>query len=110
MKSVPADLQHDPVVEELLEWAVGRASVRAMLLTSTRTNPQAAVDPLSDHDVVLIVDDIRPYSQGSSWLGDFGDVLVTYWDPIYKSPETGLEIFGNVVQYVSGRKIDFTLL
>jgi aminoglycoside 6-adenylyltransferase len=103
------ELRGDAVVAELLEWASARPSIRAILLTSTRTYPNAVVDALSDYDVILVVPDIKPYYQDRSWLSEFGDVLVTYWDPIYKSTQTGLEIFGNVVQYESGLKIDFTL-
>ena len=83
---------------------MGRDSVRAMLLTSTRANPQAAVDALPDYDIIMVVPDIRSYYDDRSWLGDFGKVLTTYWDPIYQSPETGIEVFGNVVQYASGLK------
>lgn len=109
MRTTLDELRGDAVVAELLAWANARSSIRAMLLTSTRTYPNAAVDALSDYDVILVVPDIQPYYQDRSWLSDFGDVLVTYWDPIYTSPETGLEIFGNVVQYENGLKIDFTL-
>lgn len=109
MSSIPDELRDDSVVAKLLEWAQARSSIRAMLLTSTRADPNAVVDVLSDYDVILVVPDIQPYHKDRSWLADFGDVLVTYWDPIYKSPETGLEIFANVVQYESGLRIDFTL-
>jgi Streptomycin adenylyltransferase len=90
--------QSDQVVAKLQKWATERASIRAMLLTSTRANPHAIVDPLSDYDIILVVDDIRSYYQDRIWLDNFGEVLVTYWDPIYQSPETGIEILGNVVQ------------
>ena len=109
MSSMPDEVRDDSLVVKLLEWAKARPSIRAMLLTSTRAYPNTVVDALSDYDVILVVPDIQPYFQDRSWLADFGDVLVAYWDPIYQSPETGVEIFGNVVQYESGLKIDFTL-
>ncbi len=80
-----------------------------MLLTSTRAVPNAPMDHLSDYDVVLILEDIHPFHEDRSWLGDFGDVLVTYWDPIYPDPDYGTEKFGSVIQYADGLKIDFTL-
>jgi aminoglycoside 6-adenylyltransferase len=82
-----------------------------MLLTSTRAVPvpNAPVDDFSDYDVVLFVHDIHPFHQERSWLQDFGEVLVAYWDPIYLDPDFGLEKFGNVTQYAEGLKIDFTL-
>jgi len=99
----------DPVIAKLIQWAEQRDAIRAMLLTSTRAVPNATVDELSDYDVVLVVEDIHPFHEERSWLKDFGEVLVTYWDPIYPDPEYGLEKFGNVIQYADGLKIDFTL-
>ena len=101
----------DPVSARLVEWAEGKASIRAMLLTSTRAVPlpNAPVDEFSDYDVVLFVEDIHPFHEDRAWLQDFGEVLVAYWDPIYRDPDFGFEKFGNVTQYSDGLKIDFTL-
>ncbi len=68
------------------------------------------LDAWSDYDVVLVVRDIHPFHVDRSWLSDFGDVLVAYWDPIHLDPDTGLEKGSNVVQYEGSLKIDFTLL
>ena len=102
-------VNHDPreVIRHLTRWAERRDPVRAMLLTGNRANPSAPVDVLSDYDVVLVVEDVRPFFEDRSWLYDFGEVLVAYWDPIY--PDQGIEQTGNVVQYADGLKIDFTL-
>lgn len=104
---------HDPsvVISNLIQWATEQDSIRVMLLTSTRAVPvpNAPVDDFSDYDVVLIVEDIHPFHEERSWLSDFGEVLVAYWDPIYPDPDFGLEKFGNVTQYSDGLKIDFTL-
>jgi aminoglycoside 6-adenylyltransferase len=97
------------VIQQLIQWAEQRASVRAMLLTSTRAIPNAPVDIFSDYDVVLIVEDIHPFFEDRSWLEDFGEVLVVYWDPIYIDPDYGIEKVANVTQYADGLKIDFTL-
>lgn len=99
----------DQVITTLIQWAEQRDAIRAMLLTSTRAVPNAPVDELSDYDVVLVVEDIHPFHEDRSWLQDFGDVLVTYWDAIYPDPDYGIEKFGNVIQYADGLKIDFTL-
>ena len=100
---------HDAVIGKLVQWAEERDTIRAMLLTSTRAIPNASVDIFSDYDVVLIVEDIRPFYEERSWLADFGEVLVVYWDPIYPDPEYGSQKFANVIQYADGLKIDFTL-
>jgi aminoglycoside 6-adenylyltransferase len=67
------------------------------------------VDVLSDYDAVLVVEDVRPFFEHRSWLGDFGEVLVAYWDPIYSDPDHGIEQTGNVTLYADGLKIDFRL-
>jgi aminoglycoside 6-adenylyltransferase len=101
--------QSDEIIERLQAWAQAQDPVRAMLLTSTRAVPNAAVDALSDYDVVLVVRDIHPFFEDRSWLAAFGRVLVSYWDAIYPNPEHGIEQTGNVIQYEDGLKIDFTL-
>ncbi len=93
----------------LVQWATAHSPIRAMLLTSTRAIPGAPVDALSDYDVILIVQDIHPFVVDHTWLNDFGDVLVAYWDPIYSDPVFGIERCGNVIQYADGLKIDFSL-
>ena len=103
--------KHEPreVIRRLVRWAGRRDAVRAMLLTSTRARPDAPVDLLSDYDIVLVVEDIRPFFEDRSWLEDFGGVLVAYWDTIDPDPDHGVEQTGNVVQYADGLKIDFRL-
>lgn len=78
-----------------------------MVLTSTRTVPNAALDLFSDYDLILILTDIYPLFEDRRWLGDFGPVLTVYRDPILL--QDGLEESGYVVQYEDGLKIDFTL-
>ncbi|HKH10700.1 MAG TPA: aminoglycoside 6-adenylyltransferase [Rubrobacter sp.] len=104
-------VEHDPsdVLRRLTRWAGQRDPIRAMLLTSTRANPSAPVDALSDYDVVLVVEDIHPLFTDRSWLEDFGEVLVAYWDPVYPEHDHGIEQTGNVTQYADGLKIDFRL-
>ncbi len=100
----PAD-----VLRRLVEWAIGRNDVRAVLLMSSRAKPTARVDMFSDYDVLLAVMDIRALYTERSWLSDFGRVLVTYWDPIEADPQHGIEQTGNVIQYADGLHFDFRL-
>ncbi len=101
--------QSSAIIDRLIHWAEPQAAIRAMLLTSTRAIPDAPLDAFSDYDIVLVVQDIHPFYGDRSWLGDFGEVLVEYWDPILPAPGCGIEQVNNVIQYVDGLKIDFTL-
>lgn len=102
---------HNPsdVFHRLIQWGEGTDLIRAMLLTSTRAQPHAALDVFSDYDVVLVVTDIHPFFVDRAWLEEFGQVLVAYWDGIELESEYGIEQTGNVVQYANGLKIDFRL-
>jgi len=97
------------IYADLIIWASERRQIRAMLLTSSRAIPGAPVDALSDYDVILIVEDIHPFVSERSWLNDFGDILVVYWDPLIPDSTFGIEKCSNVTQYADGLKIDFTL-
>lgn len=99
----------DSLTRHLVTWGERREDVRAMLLTSTRAVPDSKLDALSDHDVILVVRSIVPFVTDRDWIGDFGEVLVAYWDPVEPDSETGIEQSGNIVQYADGHKIDFSL-
>ena len=102
----------DPPSEDILlghlhQWVAGRDTVRAAILTSTRALPGAPTDLFSDYDVILAVTDVRPFFEDRNWLGDFGDVLAVYRDPIQH--RDGGESFAYITQYADGLKMDFTV-
>jgi aminoglycoside 6-adenylyltransferase len=97
------------VTPTLIQWAMARSPIRAVLLTSTRAIPDAPIDAISDYDVILIAQAIHPFMADRAWLHDFGEVLVAYWDPIHPDPVFGIDPCGNVTQYADGLKLDFTL-
>ena len=99
----------DDVINHIIKWGKQQDSIRAMLLTSTRAVPNAPLDEYSDYDVVLVVKDIHLFFEDRSWVEEFGNVLVPYWDPIHLDPDHGIEKVANVIQYADGLKIDFTL-
>ncbi len=101
-------LGYDPL-DQIIQWAAAHDSVRSVILTSTRAIPGAKVDALSDYDVILIVQDIHPYVADRTWLNDFGEVMIAYWDEIHPDPHFGIPVCANVTQYMEGLKIDFSL-
>jgi len=97
----------DSVLDHLVRWAGEREDVRALILTSTCTDPEARTDVFSDFDVILAVTDIRPYFADRAWLSEFGDVLVLYRDPLRN--RDGGQSFAYITQYRDGLKIDLTV-
>ncbi len=54
--------QEKNMAEVVSAWAAETDNVRVAILTSTRANPHAPVDELSDYDIVVYVTEIRKYS------------------------------------------------
>jgi aminoglycoside 6-adenylyltransferase len=102
-------MQPPDTEQRIIRWAGSQSEIRAVLLTSTRAVPNAHMDALSDHDVILIIRSLQPFVEDRSWINDFGEVLVVYWDPVFPDPDFGMDRTANVTQYASGLKIDFTL-
>jgi aminoglycoside 6-adenylyltransferase len=99
----------DPTIDRLQRWAEARPDVRALIITSTRAVPDAHVDAYSDYDVILVVTDVPAMLEDPTWLSDFGEVLIAYWDPLEEDPLTGGHQVGSIVNYTDGLKIDFSL-
>lgn len=95
----------EAVLGRIVRWAEARASVRAVILTSTRARPGAAVDALSDYDVILYATDPASFLSGRSGTADLGPVLV-------QMPPAGhaWDYPTRLVLYEDGTKIDFTIL
>jgi aminoglycoside 6-adenylyltransferase len=103
-------IQNDPNIQRFIRWGQEHVAVRAMLLTGSRANPNAAVDAWSDYDLLLVVEDVHPFYADRAWLGGFGRVIVAYWDPLQPVPDfAGLEQVSNVVLFQDGLKIDFVV-
>ncbi len=99
----------DKVIQQLINWTEERESVRAAILTSTRTMPGTTPDLFSDYDVILAVTDIHPFFEDRGWLGDFGSVLGVYRDRI--RVEHGYESIAYITKYEDDHlKIDFTVM
>ena len=97
----------EKVIDQLVHWANQKESVRAVILTSSRAIPHAALDLFSDYDVILVLRSIEPFYVDRIWLEVFGPVLAVYRDPIIE--DNGQKRSAYVVQYENGLKIDFNL-
>ncbi len=104
---ITAQQREQQMLEWLVEWGGAHADVRAMILTSTRANPDHRTDALSDYDVIIAVRDVRPWLEDRSWLNDYAPVLVYYADPPsdwFGHPSTGF-----ITQY-DDMKIDYSIV
>lgn len=93
------------VIQRVLRWAAAQSSTAAVVRTGSRAG-RGPVDALSDHDLILFLDDPRLLEEEDGWFHEPGPVLV--W-----IPET-VEHLGRTVQtrlvlYEDRTRVDFTL-
>lgn len=99
----------DPIIQQFLAWGQDCEDIRALILTSTRTKPDAKLDPFSDYDLIIAVRDVMPYFESREWLETFGTVLVLYRDPM--QVEGDAQRFAYITQYEADfLKIDFSVV
>ena len=95
-------MDHQTVLEHILEWAQTDPNIRASVLTGSLARDPEAADAESDLDVELYVTDPALLLQDDTWYHQFGEVLVVEalenpgWHPT------------RLVYYADG-KIDFMI-
>ena len=96
----------DTVIQRLTRLGEERDSVRAMILTGSRANPNFPRDILSDYDVILYTLNVAPFVESEEWFRELGPVLVSI-QPGFE--EMGRWVCTRLVLYEDGTKIDFTV-
>ncbi len=99
------DQQHG-FIRILTEWAEAQPLVRALLLTSSRADPLAPVDTLSDYDIIVVATETQPLASGEGWLGAYAAPLVRFRD---SGTRRGQGTHARLVLYEDGTKVDYTL-
>jgi aminoglycoside 6-adenylyltransferase len=96
--------REDPAIRELIALGERYDEIRAVILTSSRANPDAPRDILSDYDAELYVSDFAPFAGSDDWFEALGTVLVVYRED---RDEDGYRWHTRLVLYEDGTKIDF---
>lgn len=103
---MPLEFLQKDVLGQLVEWAEGHPLIRALILTSTRAQPGAGVDVLSDHDVILAVTDADEFATDDAWQSGYGTPAARWGD---EHKVFGLKTFFRGVVYEDGAKIDYMI-
>ncbi|WP_063802116.1 aminoglycoside 6-adenylyltransferase [Streptomyces sp. WM6378] len=95
---------HEAFVARLLEWAMDRTDIEAVVRTGSRARRDGKVDALSDHDIELYTTEPDRYREGTDWLGELGEISVAVglegpWD----NP-------AHLVFFADGLKADFQVV
>lgn len=95
----------DDFLAELATWAAARDDVRAVVLVGSQARTEAPADEWSDVDVVLFVDDPRPYAADAVWVARFETAELTFVEPT----AVGGQVERRVL-YTNGLEVDFSLM
>lgn len=96
----------EDAIQTLQTWAETDDSVRAVILTGSRANPDSATDILSDYDVELYVSSIQPF-MSDDWLSFFGKVMVVW--PIKPMSTFHKDWITRLVLFENSFRIDFQI-
>ncbi|NMC35846.1 aminoglycoside 6-adenylyltransferase [Candidatus Beckwithbacteria bacterium] len=100
-------MNSDKVVNQLRKWAKFNDVVRAVVLTSSRSdNTNATVDQFSDYDVVVYVNSLDDF-RNDDWLPFFGKILVKW--PLKPESEFGENWLTRLVIFENRTRIDFQI-
>ncbi|AZN43438.1 aminoglycoside 6-adenylyltransferase [Paenibacillus albus] len=90
----------EELLSQLLAWTERHSLIRAVIMTSSRVNPNAPVDVLSDYDIELVVTDTTPFRESDAWIKQFGTVMTEY-------RENHEQSITRLVLFDDGVRIDF---
>jgi len=97
----------DEIINQFADWAEREDNVRAAVLTSSRANPRATVDFLSDYDIELYVLNLKPFRKDDTWVSFLGKII-TRWP--YKPRSTnGEDWITRLLSFDDGVRIDFQI-
>src|SRR5688572_16530236 len=96
------------VLARLTRWAEADTRVRALVLTSSRVNPTAEVDALSDYDMVVAVEDSSAFRGDPDWLYEAHGPILVRLDP-EPGPRYAPGRFNRLVIHEDGTKIDWNV-
>ncbi|MDQ3672208.1 MAG: aminoglycoside 6-adenylyltransferase [Actinomycetota bacterium] len=103
MLSLPDE---EAVLERLVAWGEADASIRALILTSSRARADDTVDLLSDYDLIVAVTDAATFAANDAWVSEYGQPLARWGD---ESELHGMRTSFRGVVYDDGVKVDYTI-
>jgi aminoglycoside 6-adenylyltransferase len=94
------------VLERIVGWAKGLPTIRAVMMSSSRTRPDGPVDILSDYDIILAVTNSEEFGSDDAWQATYGPPMVRWGD---QDEMYGLTTYFRGVVYQDYVKIDWTI-
>lgn len=100
-------MNNDKVIHRLKNWTESNDTVRALIVTSSRSGKtNAPIDDFSDYDIVVYVNSLDKF-RNDDWLSSFGDILVKW--PLTPESEFGENWITRLVMFENRTRIDFQI-
>jgi aminoglycoside 6-adenylyltransferase len=99
---------------EMLDLILGTAKqddrIRAVIISGSRTNPDAPKDCFQDFDIVYVVTEMTPFVHNLEWIRRFGELMILQLpdemdDPLSEESDG----YCYLMQYMDGNRIDLTI-
>lgn len=106
-------VRQDKLFELIMDTAKNDSRIRAVAMTGSRIDPNAAHDEFCDFDIVYLVTDIQSFTGNDEWLDIFGDKLIMQKpSDMYTMPYNyaDFENFTYLIHLKDGNRIDLTLI
>jgi aminoglycoside 6-adenylyltransferase len=100
--------------QEMLDLIIGTARqddrIRAVIISGSRTNPDAPKDCFQDFDIVYVVTELIPYVHNLEWINRFGELMILQLPDEMADPAPE-KTFGYcyLMQFMDGNRIDLTI-
>ncbi len=83
--------------------------IRAVILSGSRTNPDAPKDFFQDFDIVYVVTDVEPYLRNLENIKRFGDLMILQLpDDMVDPPPLDQPGYTYLMQFMDGNRLDLT--
>lgn len=100
------------IIKKLISFGESNDSIRAMVLTSSLTNPNAPADILSDFDIELFFDDPTPFVKSDEWIETLGMgsmMALWHWPNEWDEEKGDSRTWTRMVYFRDGTKMDICL-
>lgn len=102
-------MSHPDMLERIAGWARAKPEVRALVLTGSKAQPDANIDPLSDIDIEVVVADVAAFMASGQWWSELGEVWTTQVIPALAAAATQTYPMVGVI-YAGATTVDFTVI
>jgi len=98
------------MLELILTTARNDDRVRAVIMSGSRTNPNAPCDIFQDFDILYLVTDVDSFTEDHTWINRFGELMILQMPEAMQDPPPQNDgTFGYLMQFTDGNRIDLGL-